>query len=132
MQRQTISTGTPWETQVGYSRAVKVGPFIQVAGTTATDESGAMVAHGDPYGQTVQIIRKIEAALCELGADLSHVVRTRIFVTSIDHWQAVAQAHGEFFCAVRPASTMVEVSRLIDPHMLVEIEADAIVLEDAT
>ncbi len=113
MSRRNFSTGTPWEPIVGYSRAVRVGNVIHVAGTTATDGTGQIVAIGDPYGQTVQILANIRAALRAFGADLTDVVRTRIFVTDIDQWQAIGRAHGEAFRDIRPATTMVEVKRLI-------------------
>ena len=129
MKRTSYSTGTPWEPLVGYSRAVRVGSTIHVSGTTATDAGGAVVGLGDPYAQTVQAIRNVEAALKALGADLTAVVRTRMYVTNIDQWEAIGRAPGEFFGTVRPATSMVEVSRLIDPAMLVEIEADAVVGE---
>jgi enamine deaminase RidA (YjgF/YER057c/UK114 family) len=129
MQRTTYSTGTAWEPRVGYCRAVRVGPFISVSGTTATDASGQVVGEGDIYAQTVQALSNIQAALEALGGRLEHVVRTRLYVTDISLWGDVGRAHGEFFSTIRPATSMVEVSRLIDPVMLVEIEAEAIVPE---
>ena len=123
-ERQKFSTGTKWEPLVGYSRAVRVGPRIYVTGTTATDERGEIVGAGDAYAQAVQAIRNVERALRALGAGLEHVVRTRMFVTDISRWEEFGRAHGEFFGETRPATTMVEVSRLIDPRMLFEIEAD--------
>ena len=126
MERQRIGTGTPWEAQVGYSRAVRVGSRVHVSGTTATNAEGRIVGAGDPYRQTVQAIRNIRTALEAAGSGLGDVVRTRIFVTDIENWEAVGRAHGEAFGEVRPASTMVEVRRLVDPEMRVEIEADAV------
>jgi enamine deaminase RidA (YjgF/YER057c/UK114 family) len=125
--RQNISSGTPWEAFAGYSRAVRVGNVVHVAGTTASDETGAVHGAGDPYAQAVYIFQKIERALHEAGASMSDVVRTRTYVTDIRQWEAVARAHGEVFASIRPASTLIGVDALITPEHLVEIEVEAIV-----
>ena len=125
--RQNVSSGGPWEDVVGYSRAVRVGATVHVAGTTAVDERGEVVGEGDLYRQAAYALDRIEHALREAGATLADVVRTRMYVTDISRWEEAGRAHGERFADIRPAATMVEVARLIDPRMLVEIEADAIV-----
>jgi enamine deaminase RidA (YjgF/YER057c/UK114 family) len=132
MNRQTVSTGTEWESHVGYSRAVRLGSHVHVSGTTATGEEGEFAGDDDPYEQTAQALENIEEALKGVNAEMSDVVRTRVYVTDIDNWEEIGRAHGEVFGDIRPATSMVEVSQLIEPGMLVEIEADALVTSDTT
>ncbi len=127
LERRTVSSGAPWEPVVGYSRAVRVGPWVSVAGTTAAGPDGSPVGGDDPAAQTREALRRVEAALAHVGAGLADVVRTRLYVTDIARWEEVGRVHGEFFADVRPACTMVEVSALVDPRLLVEVEADAVV-----
>jgi enamine deaminase RidA (YjgF/YER057c/UK114 family) len=131
VERTQISTGTPWEAKAGYSRVVKVGPFVYVSGTTASDRSGQIQHVGDAYGQATYVYRKIEAALQSVNAAMQDVVRTRVYVTDMNNLESVVKAHHDFFSEIRPANTLVEVSKLATPEMLVEIEVDAVIVEAA-